>query len=123
MLQVTLLLCQARSYGSQTGVGLPLLQCWVPLSVCFSSVFAWMGFAVARNKDACPSHPRVLGSDRTPVFLLLLLLLLMVLLVLLDSAAGASAAAAAADVLLVGPARCFFFFLPTLLRKLYEYDG
>ena len=54
MLQVTLLLCQARSYGSQTGVGLPLLQCWVPLSVCFSSVLAWMGLSVARNKEACP---------------------------------------------------------------------
>ena len=80
-------------YGSQTGVGLPLLQCCVPLSVCFSSVLAWIGFAVARNKDACPSHPRVLESDRTPAFLLLLLLLL-------ASAAGASAAAAA---LFVGP--------------------
>ena len=32
---------------------------------------------VARNKDACPSHPRVLESDRTPGFLLLLLLLLL----------------------------------------------
>ena len=41
-------------YGSQTGVGLPLLQCWVPLSVCFSSVLAWMGLSVARNKEACP---------------------------------------------------------------------
>ena len=28
----------------------------------------------------------------------------------------AAAAAAAADVLLVGPARCFFFFLPTLAK-------
>ena len=53
------------------------------------------GFAVARNKDACPSRPRVLESDRTPAFLLLLLLLLLVE-VLLASAAGASAAAAAA---------------------------
>ena len=49
-----------------------------------------MGFAVVRNKEACPSHPRVLESDRTLVFLLLLLLLL------LASAEGASAAAAAA---------------------------
>ena len=47
------------------------------------------GVAVARNKQACPSHPHVLESDRTPAFLLLLLLLL------LASAAGASAAAAA----------------------------
>ena len=94
MLQVTLLRCQARSYGSQTGVGVPLLQCWVPLSVCFSSVLAWMGFAVARNKEACPSHPHVLESDRTPAFLLLLLLLLLLL----------------HYVLLVGPARCFTFY-------------
>ena len=41
-------------YRSQTGVGLPLLQCWVPLSVCFSFVLAWMGFSVARNEEACP---------------------------------------------------------------------
>ena len=34
----------------------------------------------------------------------------------------AAAAAAAADVLLV-LLDVFFFFLPTLLRKLYEYDG
>ena len=95
-------------YGSQTGVGLPLLQCCVSLSVCFSSVLAWIGFAVARNKDACPSHPRVLESDRTPAFLLLLLLLLV--LVLLASAAGASAAAAAAAALFVGPALCFIFY-------------
>ena len=80
-------------YGSQTGVGLPLLQCCVPLSVCFGSVLAWIGFAVARNKDACPSHPRILESDRTPAFLLLLPLLLLLLLLLLASAAGASAAA------------------------------
>ena len=83
------------------------MQCCVSLSVCFSSVLAWIGFAVARNKDACPSHPRVLESDRTPAFLLLLLLLL-----LLASAAGASAAAAAAAAaaLFVGPARCFNFY-------------
>ena len=64
-------------------------------------------FAVAGNKEACPSHPRVLESDRTPAFLLLLLLLL-----LLASAAGASAAAAAAAAaaLFVGPARCFNFY-------------
>ena len=66
---------------------------------------AWIGFAVARNKDACPSHPRVLESDRTPAFLLLLLLLL-----LLASAAGASGAAAAAAALFVGPALCFIFY-------------
>ena len=69
---------------------------------------AWIGFAVARNKDACPSHPRVLESDGTPAFLLLLLLLL-----LPASAAGASAAtaaAAAAAALFVGPARCFIFY-------------
>ena len=74
----------------------------------FSFVLAWMGFVVARNKEACPSHTRVLESDRIPAFLLLLLLLLL----LLASAAGASAAAAAAAavVLLVGPAQCFFFF-------------
>ena len=30
-------------YGSQAGEGLPLLQCWVPLSVCFSSVFGMDG--------------------------------------------------------------------------------
>ena len=41
-------------YGSQTGVGLPLLQCWVALSVCFCSVLAWMGLSVTRNKEACP---------------------------------------------------------------------
>ena len=79
-----------------------------PLSVCFSSVLAWIGFAVGRNKEACPSHPRVLESDRTPAFplllvllvlLLLLLLLLLLVLVLLASAAGASAAAAAATAL------------------------
>ena len=82
-------------------MGLPLLQCCVPLSVCFYSVLAWIGFAVERNKDACPSHPRVLESDGTPAFLLLLLLLL-----LPASAAGASAAtaaAAAAAALFVGP--------------------
>ena len=76
-----------------------------PLSVCFSSVLAWIGFAVGRNKEACPSHPRVLESDRTPAFqlllvlLVLLLLLLLLVLVLLASAAGASAAAAAATAL------------------------
>ena len=47
----------------------------------FSSVLIWMGFAVARNKEACPSHPRVLESDRTPAFRLLLL----------DAAAAATA--------------------------------
>ena len=72
----------------------------------------WIGFAVARNKEDCPSHPRVLESDRTPAFVLLLLLLLLRLL--RASAAGASAAAAA---LFVGSAR-FFFFPLTLLRKL-----
>ena len=41
-------------HGSQTGVGLPLLQCWVPLSVCFSSVVAWMGLSLGWNKEACP---------------------------------------------------------------------
>ena len=66
---------------------------------------AWVGFAVARNKDACPSHPRVVESDRTPAFLLLpvlRLLLLLLLLLLLASAAGASAADYAA-ALFVGP--------------------
>ena len=88
------------------------LGTYVP-GTSFSSVLAWMGFAVARNKEYCPSHPRVLESDRTPAFLLLLLLLLL----LRASAAGASAAAAAA--LFVGSARCFFFSL-TLLRKMYD---
>ena len=110
-------------YGSQTGVGLPLLQCCVSLSVCFSSVLAWIGFAVARNKDACPSHPRVLESDlllyccllllRVPLLLLLLLPLLpllLLLLLLLASAAGASVAAAAAAALFVRPALCFIFY-------------
>ena len=41
-------------HGSQTVVNPPLLQCWVPLSVCFSSVVAWMGLSLARNKEACP---------------------------------------------------------------------
>ena len=72
----------------------------------------WIGFAVARNKEDCPSHPRVLESDRTPAFLLLLLLLLRA------SAAGASAAAAAAALLFV-LLGVFFFFL-TLLRELYD---
>ena len=68
---------------------------------------ALIGFAVARNKDSCPSHPRVLESDGTPVFLLLLLLLLP----LLASAVGASvAAAAAAAALFAGPALCFLFY-------------
>ena len=58
----------------------------------------WIGFPVARNKEDCPSHPRVLESDRTPAFLLLLLLR--------ASAAGASAAAAAALLVLLG---AFFF--------------
>ena len=66
---------------------------------------AWIGSAVARNRDACPSHPRVLESDRTPA----LLLLLLPLLLLLASAAGASVAAAAA-ALFVGPALCFAFY-------------
>ena len=83
------------------------LGTYVP-GTSFSSVLAWMGFAVARKWEACRSHPRVLESERTPAFLLLLLLLLL-LLVMLASAAGASAAAAAANVLLVGPARCSFF--------------
>ena len=91
----------------RTGVGLSLLQCCVLHSVCSSSVLALIGFAVARNKDSCPSHPRVLESDRTPVFLLLLLLL--PLLLLLASAVGASVAAAAA-ALFVGPALCFLFY-------------
>ena len=60
----------------------------------------WIGFAVARNKEHCPSHPRVLESDRTPAFLLLLLLLVL----LRASAAGASVAAAAA-ALFAGSAR------------------
>ena len=56
-----------------------------------------MGFAVARNKEACPSHLRVLESDRTPAFMLLVVVVLLLLVaVLLASAAGASAAAAAA---------------------------
>ena len=80
-----------------------------------------MGFALARNMEACPSHPRVLESDRTPAFLVLLLLLPLLLLVLLDSAAGASAAAAAAaDVLLVGPARCLFFSSNSLAKAVRE---
>ena len=94
-----------------------MLGMYVP-GTSFSSVLAWMGFSVARNKEACPSHPRVLESGRTPAFLLLLLLPLpLVVAVLLASAAGASAAAAAADVLLVGPARCFFFFSSNSLAK------
>ena len=96
-----------------------MLGMYVP-GTSFSSVLAWMGFSVARNKEACTSHPRVLESGRTPAFLLLLLLLLppLVVAVLLASAAGASAAAAAAaDVLLVGPARCFFFFSSNSLAK------
>ena len=79
------------------------LGTYVPgTSTSFGSVLAWMGFAVARNKEACPSHPRVLEPDRTPAFLLLLLLMLLTYcwLVLLG----------------------VFFLLPTLLRKLYEYD-
>ena len=65
------------------------------------------------------------ASSAVSAFLVLLQLQLLLVLVLLASAAGASAAAAAAaaDVLLVGPAQCFFFLLPTLLRKLHEYDG
>ena len=66
------------------------MQCCVLHSVCSSSVLALIGFAVARNKDSCPSHLRALESDRTPVFLLLRLLLLLLLLL-----ASASAAAAA----------------------------
>ena len=95
-----------------------MLGMYVP-GTSFSSVLAWMGFSVARNKEACPSHRRVLESGRTPAFLLLLLLPLpLVVAVLLASAAGASAAAAAAaDVLLVGPARCFFFFSSNSLAK------
>ena len=50
-------------YGTQTGVGLPLLQCWVPLSVCFSFVLAWMGLAVARNKEAGPISYHIPGSS------------------------------------------------------------
>ena len=96
-------------YGSQTGVGLPLLQYLVPLSVCFSFVLAWMGFAVARNKEACPSHPRVLESDRTPAFLLLLLLLLPLLLLLLLLHL----------VLLVGPARCFIFYSNSSAKSIW----
>ena len=70
---------------------------------------AWIGFAVARNKDGCPSYPRVLEPDRTPAFLLLLLRVLLLLLLLLASAAGASVTAAAA-ALFVGPALCFIFY-------------
>ena len=103
---VTLYLRLGR-YGSQTGVGLPLLQCWVPLSVCFSSVLAWIGFAVARNKDACPSHPRVLESDRTPAFLLLLLLRASPLLLLL---------LLHCLLVLLG----VLFLILILLRKLYD---
>ena len=80
------------------------LGTYVP-GTSFSSVLAWMGFAVARNKEACPSHPGVLESDGTPAFLLLLLLLLLL-----------------HYVLLVGPAGCFFLLVPTLLRKLHG-DG
>ena len=65
-----------------------------------------IGFAVAKNKDSSPSHPRVLESDRTPAFLLLLLLLLL----LLASAVGVSVAAAAAAALFAGPALCFLFY-------------
>ena len=54
MLAGTKLYLRLGRYGSQTGVDLPLLQCWVPLSVCFSSILAWMGLSVARNKEACP---------------------------------------------------------------------
>ena len=84
------------------------LGTYVP-GTSFSSVLAWMGFAVARNKEACPWHPRVLESDRTPDFLLLLLLLLLRLL-LLASAAGASAAAAAAPAPRTAGWSCSVFF-------------
>ena len=73
----------------------------MPLTVCFSSVLAWMGFAVARNKEACPSHPRVLESDRTPAFLLLLLLLLL------------------HYAMLVGPARCFIFYFNSSAKAIW----
>ena len=39
------------------------IQFWVPLSVCFSSVLAWMGLSVARNKEACPTSYHILCSS------------------------------------------------------------
>ena len=101
------------------------MPCCVPLPVCFSSVLAWIGFAAARNKDACPSPPSVLESDRTPAFLLLLLLLPLLLLpasAVGASAASAAAAAAAADAdaaLFVGPARCFIFYSNSCAKAIW----
>ena len=78
------------------------------------------GVAVARNKQACPSHPHVLESDRTPAFLLLLLLLLL----LVASAAGASAAAAAAAAAAATALRtagwsCFIFYSNSFAKAIW----
>ena len=88
---------------------------------------AWIALkaAVARIKDACPSPPSVLESDRTPAFLLLLLLLPLLLLpasAVGASAASAAAAAAAADAdaaLFVGPARCFIFYSNSCAKAIW----
>ena len=76
-----------------------------------------------RSYDALSASSAAPAS--TACLLLLPLALLLLLLLLLTSAAAASAAAAAAAaastaalLLLVGPARCLFCSLPTLLRKL-----
>ena len=74
MLQVTLMLCQARSYGSQTGVGLPLLQCWVPLSIYHNVFFLfWKKCCRARPQPTTLStgRPTVSLRDMLQVTLLL----------------------------------------------------
>ena len=90
MLQVTLLLCQARSYGCRSAViallgsSLRMLQSRLGMdALCRSTKQGGLSFANART-----------GVGPNTCF----------------STAAAAAAAAAADVLLVGPARCFFFF-------------
>ena len=98
-------------YGSQTGVGLPLLQ-MLCSSLRMFQFRLGMDWLCLSTEQRCLSFAPA-RINRTPAFqlmplLLLLLVLVLLLLLLLASAAGASVAAAAA-ALFVGPALCFIF--------------